>query len=79
MEQTTEDEESGFARPLTRALAHPRRERIFAELNRRKIARTGYSEALGESPPEVAYHLRVLEKLAGLGTGVPEDEGEDRL
>lgn len=47
---------------MARALAHPMRIQILAELNKGNMSPSGFAKQTGEKVPNVSYHFRVLAK-----------------
>jgi hypothetical protein len=75
MEPGTSDEEREGTRSQGRenVLKHPLREKMFAELLKRRVTPAELAETLGRPEAHIAYHYRVLEGMDG---GIPTADGE---
>jgi hypothetical protein len=68
MPSGTRDEEKPDtgSRQREKALKHPVREAILAELNGRMVEPAELAAVLGKPTPLIEYHCRVLEAVGGL-------------
>jgi len=68
MASGTKDEEKPDIRRqrLEKALGHPVREEMFAELNERSAGPPELANILGKRLSLITYHYRVLEMLGGI-------------
>lgn len=68
MAPETKDEEKPRLRRrcLERALRHPLRAQMHAELNKRPVGLVELADRLGGQLPVIAYHYRVLDALGAL-------------
>jgi DNA-binding transcriptional ArsR family regulator len=61
-----EEKPSSRRRRRSKALKHPMREKMYAELERRPMGLAELAEKFNESVPWVEYHYRVLEAAVGI-------------